>query len=146
VDKTHDGEDIKSNGMIGSVMGKRVVILDDMISSGKTTSEAVNEAKRHGAACVLGVCATHGSFVGNANKNLDDEFVHNIVVTDTIDPFRIVNPNVLEKLAVIDTSPLFAEAIRRTHEGESISDLIEKNGIPLKFQKSGLVTVHNEML
>ena len=135
VDKIHDGEDIHSNGMIGSVSGKRVIILDDMISSGKTIIEAANEAKKHGAACVLAVCATHGLFVGNANGNLDSNFIQNVVVTDTIDPFRITNHNVIEKLAVIDTSALFAEAIRRTHEGESISDLIEKNGVPLSFKR-----------
>lgn len=140
VDKVHEGEDIHSNGMIGSVEGKRVIILDDMISSGKTIIEAVNEAKKHNAANVFAVCATHGLFVGNANQNLDDDFIHNIVVTDTVKPFRVTNCNVREKLAVIDTAPLFAEAIRRTHEGESISDLIEKNGVLLRFQKLSSVT------
>jgi ribose-phosphate pyrophosphokinase len=135
IDKIHDGEDIHSNGMIGTVEGKHVIILDDMISSGKTIIEAVNEAKGNHAASVFAVCATHGLFVGDANSNLDSNFVQNIVVTDTVKPFRVTNPNVVEKLSVINTANLFAEAIRRTHEGESISDLIEKNGIPLSFKK-----------
>ncbi len=135
IDKVHEGEDIHANGLIGNVKHKRVLIMDDMISSGKTILEAVNVARDNGAACVEAVFGTHGLFVGKANEFLDNGFIKNIVVTDTIKPFRITNPSILSKITIIHTADLFAEAIRRTNKGESISDLIEKNGIPLSFHK-----------
>lgn len=135
VDKIHDNDDIHANGLIGNIKDKRVVIYDDMISSGKTILEAVNLAKINGACCVEAVCATHGLFVGQANEFLDNDFLKNIVITDTIKPFRLTNPRVCSKISIINTCDLFAEAICRTHKGESISDLIEKNGIPLTYSK-----------
>ena len=135
VDKIHEGEDIHASGIIGSVKNKRVDIFDDMISSGKTISEASNIAKDNGAECIEAVCATHGLFVGKANEYLDNKFVKNIVITDTVKPFRVTNENILKKMTIIHTESLFSEAIRRTHKGDSISDLIEKNGIPLSFSK-----------
>jgi ribose-phosphate pyrophosphokinase len=135
MDKTHEGLEIKGNGIMGKVGNKYVVIIDDMISSGKTILECIETAKQHGAASVVAVFATHGLFVGDANKYLDTDFLHNIVVTDTIPPFRITNPNVFEKITVIHTDDLFAEAIRRTHKGESISALIERNGVDFSSTK-----------
>lgn len=135
MDKIHDGLEIKGNGIIGRVAGKNVVIIDDMISSGKTILECIETVKQHGGANVLAVFATHGLFVGDVNKYLDSEFLHNIVITDTIPPFRITNPNILEKITVLDTHELFAEAIRRTHKGESISDLIDQNSVSLTCKK-----------
>lgn len=139
IDKVHEGEHIEANGLICekdvSIENKRVIIFDDMISSGKTSLEAINVAKKNGAACVEALCATHGLFVGKANEYLDNDFLKNIVITDTIKPFRLTNPNILEKVVVIHTYQLFAEAIHRTQKGQSLSDLIEKNGIPLTFEK-----------
>jgi ribose-phosphate pyrophosphokinase len=140
MDKTHEGEEIKGHGLMeledtGKVAGRRVLIVDDMISSGKTILECIETVKDHRAACVEAVFATHGLFVGKANEYLDSDFLHNIVVTDTIKPFRVTNPNVLEKVTIIQTHELFAEAIKRTHKGESISDLIERNGVSLTYKK-----------
>lgn len=133
MDKTHEGLEIKGNGLMGNVSGKNVVIIDDMISSGKTILECVETAKKYGANKVLAVFASHGLFVGESNEYLDSDFINKIVITDTIPPFRVTNPRVLKKISVVHTHNLFAEAIRRTHKGESISDLIEKNFMNLKF-------------
>ncbi len=139
VHKIHEDESIQASGLMCeegvSIKHKRVIIFDDMISSGKTVLEAVNVAREHGADYVEAVCATHGLFVGKANEYLDNGFLRHIVITDTIQPFRITNPNILSKMYVIHTDHLFAEAIRRTQMGESLSDLIEKNGLPLTFDK-----------
>jgi ribose-phosphate pyrophosphokinase len=139
VDKVHEDDSIEAHGLICeegvTIRGKRVIIFDDMISSGKTILEAVNVAKEHGAACVEAVCATHGLFVGKANEYLDNDFIQHIIITDTIKPFRVKKTSIQSKMTVIHTHHLFAEAIRRTQKGESLSDLIEKNGIPLTFHK-----------
>lgn len=127
--KTHHGTEIKGHDVMvtggsGDVAGKSVIIYDDMISSGKTVLECCEVIKRKNAKEVLAVCASHGLFVGRANEYLDNPFLKNIVVTDTINPFRITNPNVRDKLNVIKTTGLFAEAIKRIAGDESISDLI----------------------
>jgi ribose-phosphate pyrophosphokinase len=139
VDKVHEDESIKAHGLIceqgTSIKHKRVIIFDDMISSGKTSLEAINVARENGAACVEALCASHALFVGNANQYLDNGFLRNILITDTIQPFRISNVNIQSKISIIHTHQLFAEAIKRTQKGESLSDLIEKNGIPLTFNR-----------
>lgn len=143
IDKVHEDEYIKANGLICeqdvNLENKHVIILDDMISSGKTSLEAIDVARKHGATCVEALCATHGLFVGKANEYLDNDFLKNILITDTIMPFRLTNTNVLEKITIIHTHQLFAEAIHRTRKGKSLSDLIEKNGGPLTFDKCGKI-------
>jgi ribose-phosphate pyrophosphokinase len=109
------GDDI-----IGDVKGKRVIILDDMISSGNTIKASVDAIIGHGGE-PWAACATHGIFVGDANKNLEN--VPRLVVSDTIPPFRL-NENIKSNLYTIETSKIFAQAIRRTHEHGSISELI----------------------
>jgi ribose-phosphate pyrophosphokinase len=126
MDKEHEGLQIKGYNIISDepIRGKSVIIYDDMISSGKTNLECIEACRRCEAREVLVSCASHGLFVGKANEYLDHSFLKNIAITDTVVPFRLTNPEVVKKLNVIKTSSLFAEAIRRTHKGESISDLI----------------------
>jgi ribose-phosphate pyrophosphokinase len=54
-----------------------------------------------------------------------DPGLERLVVTDTIPPFRLDPALVRDKVIVLDTAPLFAEAIRRTHTGESVVELVE---------------------
>jgi ribose-phosphate pyrophosphokinase len=105
------------------VKGKRVIILDDMISTGGTIRVCAEAVEKHKGE-VWAACATHGLFVGKSNKNL--EGVPRLVVTDTIKPFRLDPEKWDGRLFVIPTAMMFAQAIRRTHEeGGSISDLLQ---------------------
>lgn len=117
-----NGGEIRGSKIVGDVEGKRVIILDDMISSGSTVAVSGQAVRKHGGE-VWAVCATHGIFVGNADRNL--EGIDRVVITDTIAPFRL-NPDKWDgRLHVIPTAMMFAQAIRRTHEeGGSISDLL----------------------
>lgn len=124
LDKIHVGTEIKGHGIMGDVKDKRVIIYDDMISSGKTVLECVQALKDHDAHSAFAVCASHGLFVGKANEYLEDPFLENIIITDTIKPFRLQNQDVIKKLNIIKTTHLFAEAIKRIHDNDSISDLI----------------------
>jgi ribose-phosphate pyrophosphokinase len=54
-----------------------------------------------------------------------DPGLERLVVTDTIPPFRLDPALVRDKLTVLDTAPLFAEAIRRIHTGGSVVELVE---------------------
>jgi ribose-phosphate pyrophosphokinase len=120
LDKTHVGRVIEGHMVVGEVKDRDVVIIDDMIASAKTMSEA-RKGVLANKGRVWGACATHGLFVGKANENLAD--FERIIVTDTVSPYRL-NSQVSSKLSVISTAKLFAEAIRRINEEDSISDLL----------------------
>jgi len=133
LDKIHQGFEIRGYDIMGDVRGKNVIIYDDMISSARTVSECVRACfplNERGepvfdkwARQVIGVCATHGLFVGKANDNLADGRLPLVVIGDTVHPFRL-NKEIHDKLRIINTTELFAEAIARIHQNDSISDLL----------------------
>ena len=100
-----------------------VIIIDDMISTGGTIQKSVESIISHGGR-VYAVLATHGLFIGDAVKNLNSAVNANLVITDTIPAFRIKGDTKF-KLNVVNTAGLFARAIRRNHDGDSISELLE---------------------
>lgn len=122
LDKIHSGRDIRGYGVMGDVAGRDVVIYDDMISGGSTTKECVKACLK--AKSIIGACATHGLFVGEANEKLKTPELRRIIVADTIRPFRLSPELVREKVSIINTTKLFADAIARIHKNESISDLL----------------------
>lgn len=128
LDKIHSGREIKGYDIMGDVKGKDVIIYDDMISSGQTTLECVracfSTTRDKCAQSILGVCATHGLFVGAANSNLKVKELPRIIIADTVKPFRLSSEMVADKVSIINTTKLFAEAIARIHKSESISDLL----------------------
>ena len=118
-----NGSGVAGSKIVGQVKQKRVVILDDMISSGGTLKLCVDAVERH-KGHVFAACASHGLFVGEkVHKNLAG--IPRLVVTDTIQPFRLKEDKLEGTLHVIPTARMFAQALRRTHEeGGSISDLL----------------------
>jgi ribose-phosphate pyrophosphokinase len=123
-------EKYRSSGVVsgdvwaGDVTGKIAIIIDDLISSGTTVLRAAQACRERGAAAIY-AAASHGVFGGKAAEILSDPALERIVVTNTIPPFRIDAHPVREKVTVLDVSGLFAEAIRRIHQGESIVELID---------------------
>lgn len=115
-----DGEVVASR-IVGVVKNQFVVAIDDMIGSGRTIKEAIVTACKEGAAKAIAV-ATHGIFIG-ANEHLEIPEISKLIITDTIKPFRL-SEKVLEKIHIISTTGLFAEAIRRMYTGESLSSLL----------------------
>jgi ribose-phosphate pyrophosphokinase len=109
--------------IIGNVENKRVIIYDDMISTGSTIVKAAKAVVQAGGK-VFAVCATHGLFIGNADENLSD--IDRIIVSDTVPSWRLDPIKWKNKLFIVKTSRLVAQSIRRTHEeGGSISDLLK---------------------
>lgn len=108
--------------IIGDVDNSDVIAYDDMISTGGTMKKACNAALESGAR-LHSICATHGLFVGNANE-VFDSLDTKIVVTDTVNPFRL-SPENKNKLEIISTTEMVASAITRIHSGTgSISELL----------------------
>ena len=126
VDKRRvNAEDTKAEHLIGaSVEGKTVVVFDDMISTGSSMAGAIKVAKVHGAKRIF-VCATHGLLVGKAIDHLKDPAIEVVAFTDSI-PLPKEKADKLPNAKVISVASLLANAIRRIHEDQSISDLFKE--------------------
>jgi ribose-phosphate pyrophosphokinase len=104
--------------LIGDVKGKRAIIVDDIIDTAGTVCAASELLLSKGASRV-DVVATHGLLSGPAVERLRKSPIEEVVITNTI-PAEHKN---LEKLKIVSIAPLIGEAIRRIHEGESVSML-----------------------
>ena len=104
--------------LIGDVKGKRAIIVDDIIDTAGTVCAASELLLSKGASRV-DVVATHGLLSGPAVERLRKSPIEEVVITNTI-PAEYRN---FEKLRVVSIAPLIGEAIRRIHEGESVSVL-----------------------
>ena len=108
--------------VVGELKDKHVLIVDDMIDTAGTISNAAKVAKEKGALSVT-VAATHGILSSNAIDKLSDDIVGSIFLTDTVDMSQIKDN---KKLKIISSAKIFAETINRIHSGESVSQLFRK--------------------
>jgi ribose-phosphate pyrophosphokinase len=108
---------IESMRLIGEVEGKDVVLVDDLVDTAGTICKAAALLKEKGANSVRAVC-THAVLSGNAYENIENSVLEELVVTDTIPLKQKTN-----KIKVLTVSDLFAKAIRKIHDHESISSL-----------------------
>jgi ribose-phosphate pyrophosphokinase len=105
------------------VRNKVAIVIDDLVSTGGTLARAAAACRTNGATAVY-AAATHGLFGGNAPEVLGDPVLRQIVVTSSVPPFRLGRGPAADRLVVLEVAPLFAEAIRRLHEGGSITELL----------------------
>ncbi len=106
--------------IIGDVDDRPAVIVDDMVDTAGTLCAAAEAVRRAGAPMVLAV-ATHPVLSGPAIARLEASAIDELIVTDTI-PLRPEAAH-LRRIRVLSIAPLLGEAIRRTHEEDSISSL-----------------------
>ena len=102
-----------------SVDGKTVIIFDDMISTAGSMVNAVELARKRGAKKVY-ACATHGLLVDKAINRLREAGLEQIAITDSI---PLAPEKQLPNIKIISVGALLANAIRRIHEDQSISEL-----------------------
>ncbi len=114
---------LRTGRIIGEVKDATVIIVDDLISTGRTISHAAKQCKDLGANQVY-AAVTHGVFVSEANQHLSGHELDRILITDTIPPFRLNSQLVSEKLEILAVSELFGRAIQRIHTNESVVDLL----------------------
>jgi ribose-phosphate pyrophosphokinase len=108
---------IESMRLIGDVEGKDVVLVDDLVDTAGTICKAAGMLKEKGANTVRAIC-THAVLSGNAYENIENSALEELVVSDTI-PLKQES----SKIKVLSVSDLFAKAIRKIHDHESISSL-----------------------
>jgi ribose-phosphate pyrophosphokinase len=124
VEKRRSAGLVSGQLLVGDVAGVTALVIDDLISTGGTMTRAARACLENGASRVFAL-ATHGLFVGNAVQALNDPALAGTIVTDTVPAFRVDAALVGKRLEIISAAPLFAEAIRRSSSGGSISDLLE---------------------
>nr|PZM91752.1 MAG: phosphoribosylpyrophosphate synthetase [Pseudomonadota bacterium] len=106
--------------LIGDVEGKHAILLDDMIDTAGTLTNAARALMEKGAARVSAY-AVHPVLSGPAIERLEDSPIDRVVVTDTI-PLR-EEARACAKIQVLSVAHLFGEAIRRIHSADSLSSL-----------------------
>ncbi len=105
--------------LIGSVEGKDVVLVDDMIDTGGTLCNAASMVMEKGAKSVRALC-THAVLSGKAYENIENSKLSELIVTNTLP----LNPAYKgKKIKALSVAKLFAQAIRNTHEHKSIHSL-----------------------
>lgn len=107
--------------VVGEVAGREAIVFEDEISTGGTLAASVSTLMAAGVKSIH-VGATHGVLCGPAVKRLVASPIESIAVTDTV---HISLEKQAEKIEVLSVAPLFAEAIRRIHTGESVGALFD---------------------
>jgi ribose-phosphate pyrophosphokinase len=121
IDKRRDGiNEAKAMNIIGEIQGKSALILDDMIDTAGTLTQAADALLKRGALEVYAAC-THAVLSGPAMDRIEASHLKELVVTDTI-PLSD-RARVCPKIKQLSVSSLLAEAIRRIHEERSVSSL-----------------------
>ncbi|KAK1761382.1 phosphoribosyltransferase-like protein [Echria macrotheca] len=107
--------------LVGNVADRVCILIDDIVDTGNTITRAAKLLKKEGASKIYAL-VTHGVFSGDAINRINASALDKIVVTNSV-PQHEHKALFGARLDVLDISPIFAEAIRRVHHGESISVL-----------------------
>ncbi|MEE9566729.1 MAG: ribose-phosphate pyrophosphokinase [Desulfobacteria bacterium] len=121
IDKRRDAPNkAEAMNVVGDVDGKTAVILDDMVDTAGTLTQAALALKECGAS-EIHACSAHAVLSGPAVERISDSEIQSLVVTDTI-PMGDKAKG-CDKIRILSVSKLLAEAIQRCHTGSSVSSL-----------------------
>jgi ribose-phosphate pyrophosphokinase len=121
IDKRRVGPNVVAEmNIIGEVQDRVAILVDDMIDTAGTLTLAAGALKKEGAKKIIG-CCTHAVLSGPAIQRIEESALEELIVTNTIP----LSPQAQDcrKIKTLSVAHLIGEAIRRTHEEESISSL-----------------------
>lgn len=118
IDYAQDDSDREEGYVIGDVNGKKAILIDDIINTGKTFAEAAKIVEREGATEIYAV-ASHGLFAGGAADVLATAPIKEFVVTDSV----LTKEKIPNNLTYLTAANLMGEAIVRIHENNPLSPL-----------------------
>jgi ribose-phosphate pyrophosphokinase len=121
IDKRRVGPNVVAEmNIIGEVQDRVAILVDDMIDTAGTLTLAAGALKKEGAKKIIG-CCTHAVLSGPAIQRVEESALEELIVTNTIP----LSPQAqgCRKIKTLSVAHLIGEAIRRTHEEESISSL-----------------------
>lgn len=122
IDYAQDDSDRNEGYIIGDVEGKKAILIDDILNTGRTFSEAAKIVEREGATEIYAV-SSHGLFVEGAADLLDSTNIKEILVTDSV----ATKERTPENVCYITASELIGDAIVRIHERKPVSPLFAYN-------------------
>jgi ribose-phosphate pyrophosphokinase len=123
IDKRRDAPNVSEvMNIIGEVEGKTAVLLDDMIDTAGTLTQAAEALRRAGAKHVL-AAATHPVLSGPAMKRIEESCLEELIVTNTIPIHDVARQ--CKKVIGLSMGKLLGEAVKRIYHGDSISSLFE---------------------
>lgn len=118
IDYAQDDSEREEGYIIGEVEGKKAIIIDDILNTGKTFAEAAKILERGGATEIYAV-ASHGLFAGGAADILESAPIREIIVTDSV----LSKERIPSNIKYLTASYLIADAIIRIHERKPLSPL-----------------------
>ena len=107
--------------IIGDIEGKKVILIDDMIDTAGTITNAANALKERGA-IEVDACCTHGVLSGPALERINNSAITELLVLDTIE---LPEDKKIDKITMVSVADIFADAINCIHKGISISQLFD---------------------
>ncbi|GHJ39210.1 ribose-phosphate pyrophosphokinase [Streptomyces sp. TS71-3] len=115
---------VSISSVIGEVADRDVIVLDDEIAKGSTVLELLDRLRELRPRSIRIAC-THGLFAAGALRRLGEQpDVLEVVCTNTV---PVPDGDTTEKLTVLSIAPALAEAVRRIHNGESVSALFDQS-------------------
>jgi ribose-phosphate pyrophosphokinase len=109
--------------VIGDIRDKDVILIDDIVDTGGSITEAANAMDKLGAKNIY-ACCTHAVFSGPAVDRIKDSAIKEMVILNTI---PLSSEKAFDKVTVLSVAPIFAEAITRIYEGLSVSKLFDQD-------------------
>jgi ribose-phosphate pyrophosphokinase len=109
--------------IIGDIVDKDVILIDDIIDTAGTITEGANALKKMGARNIF-ACCTHPVLSGPAIERIKDSVIEELVVLNTI---PLSEDKKIDKITSLSVAPIFAEAITRIYEDLSVSKLFDQS-------------------
>ena len=108
--------------IIGDVRGKKVILVDDVVDTAGTLTNAAKALVETGGAREIYACATHGVLSGPAVGRIRESCLREVLLLDTI---PVPPAKRIDKIVTLPVAPVFAEAIDRIYEDKPISTLFD---------------------
>jgi len=127
IEKRRTANDAKAEALtlIGDIQGRDVIVVDDEVDTGGSTSQAVEVVQRMGARDIY-LAFIHPIFSKNCVERLADLPVKHMVTTDTVaipaEKMKMLNG----RITVLSIAPMLGEVIRRAHEGRSVGEMFNE--------------------
>lgn len=120
--RSHDvANESKVIDIVGNIRGRTAILVDDMIDTAGTICHAADGLMERGCKRVF-ACATHAVLSGNAIENIEKSAIERLIFSDTI---PLADEKKHDKISQLSIAPAFAEAIKRVHSEEPISEMFE---------------------
>ncbi len=127
IEKRRTGNDAKAEALtlIGDIEGRDVIIVDDEVDTGSSTSQAVEVVQKMGARDIY-LAFIHPIFSKNCVERLVELPVKHMVTTDTVaislDKMKLLDG----RITILSIAPMLGEVIRRAHEGRSVGEMFNE--------------------